>query len=268
MNLARKCRPESFANVRLATTVLLFAAALLMPVSASAEDDAKQILKKMSDYLAAETSFSATFDSDIEVITTELEKIQFTSSGSMQVSRPGKIHARRTGGYNDVELFLDGKTLTVVNKDQNAYAQASAPDSIDKTVDLLRNDFSAEVPGADLILSNVYDALSEDVLEAKHVGDGVINGVECDHLAFRNEDTDWQLWVQKGDKPIPRKYVITSKAVAGAPEYTLIIKDWNEGGVPGDAFAFSPPADAKKVDFKELKEMDEVPAGTVIGGSQ
>ena len=124
------------------------------------------------------------------------------------------------------------------------------------------------MPGADLILSNVYDALSEGVLEAKHIGRGVIDGHECEHLAFRNNEVDWQIWVQLGDRPIPRKYVITSKAVAGAPQYTLLIKDWKAGGVPDDAFAFSPPADAKKVDFKELKEMDEVPAGTVIGGSQ
>ena len=56
------------------------------------------------------------------------------------------------------------------------------------------------------------------MIEAKHIGRGVIDGVECEHLAFRNQDVDWQLWVQVGAKPIPCKYVITSKAVGiGAP---------------------------------------------------
>jgi hypothetical protein len=240
---------------------------LCLPVSARA-DDAKDILKKMSDYLAGQANFTATYDTDIEVITTDLQKIQFTSSGAMQVSRPDKVHAVRTGGYNHVELFLDGKTLTVVNKDQNAYSQGNAPDSIDKTVDFLRNDYGAEVPGADLILSNVYDALSEGVLEAKHIGEGVVDGIECDHLAFRNQDTDWQLWVEKGDRPLPRKYVITSKAVTGAPQYTLRIKEWKEEAAPATAFTFTPPSGANKVDFKELKEMDEVPSGVVIGESE
>ena len=88
------------------------------------------------------------------------------------------------------------------------------------------------IPGADLLLGNVYETLSADVIEAKHIGLGVINGVECEHLAFRNQDVDWQLWVQVGAKPIPCKYVITSKAVGMAPQYTLVIRDWKTD-VPG-----------------------------------
>jgi hypothetical protein len=106
------------------------------------------------------------------------------------------------------------------------------------------------------------------MLDAKHIGEGVVDGVECEHLAFRNEDTHWQLWVEKGDRPIPRKYVITSKAVAAAPQYTLLIKEWKEEQPPADVFTAALPADAKKVDFKELKAMDEVPEGVVIGESQ
>jgi len=54
----------------------------------------------------------------------------------------------------------------------------------------------------------------------------VVDGFECEHLAFRNDDTDWQIWIQVGDAPIPRKYVITSKTEEGAPQYTLVIRDW------------------------------------------
>jgi hypothetical protein len=254
---------------RIAAAILaLLAAVALVPSHARAEDDAKAILKKMSDYIAGQQNFSVAYDSDVEVITPDLQKIQFTNSGQMRVSRPDKIQAERRGGYTDVALFLDGKTLTIFGKHVDAYAQGSAPASIDETVDFLRNDYGAEIPGADLVLSNVYDALSEGVLDAKHIGEGVVDGIECEHLAFRNEDTDWQLWVEKGDRPIPRKYVITSKAVAAAPQYTLRIKEWKEEQAPADAFAFTAPDGAKKVDFKELKAMDEIPEGVVIGESQ
>jgi hypothetical protein len=222
----------------------------------------------MSDYIAGQQNFSVAYDSDVEVITPDLQKIQFTNSGTMLVSRPDKMWAERKGGYSDVALFLDGKTLTIVGKHSNAYAQANAPDSIDETIDVLRNEYGAEIPGADLVLSNVYDALSEGVLDAKHIGEGVVDGVECDHLAFRNEETDWQIWVEKGNRPIPRKYVITSKAVAAAPQYTLLIKDWKEGEAASDAFTVALPSDAKMVDFKELKAMDEIPEGVVIGESR
>jgi hypothetical protein len=101
------------------------------------------------------------------------------------------------------------------------------------------------------------------VIDAKHIGLGVIDGVECEHLAFRNLDVDWQVWIEAGARPIPRKYVITSKAVTGGPQYTLQVKDWKTDPATADAFTFKPPAAAKKVDFKELADIDEVPAGVV-----
>ena len=74
------------------------------------------------------------------------------------------------------------------------------------------------VPGADLLRPNVYDDMMNRAISARHIGQGVIDGIECEHLAFRAQDVDWQLWVQTGANPIPRKLVITSKAVGGAPE--------------------------------------------------
>ena len=103
----------------------------------------------------------------------------------------------------------------------------------------------------------------------KYIGHGVIDGVECDHLAFRGLETDWQIWVERGAKPIPRKYVITSKTTATAPQYTLRIKSWTSDAPAGaDAFAFKAPAGAKLVDVKELKDIDEVPPGQTTASRQ
>jgi hypothetical protein len=234
--------------------------------TARAEDDAARILKSMSDYVSSQESISLTFNSDIEIIRPEIQKIQFTSSGTLQLLRPDKLRANRTGGYTDVELVFDGKTLTVLGKNINAYAQSEVSGNVDKLVDVLRDQYSLEFPGADLLLSNSYDVLMADVLEAKHIGQGVVDGIECEHLAFRNQDTDWQLWVETGDHPIPRKFVITSKATAAAPQYTLLIRDWKTDVETGaDAFAFQPPAEAKKVEFKALRQIDEVPPGAIKG---
>jgi hypothetical protein len=111
--------------------------------------DAGKILKSMSDYVASQKVISATFDSDIEVITPDLQKIQFTSSGQLSLSRPDKLRATRTGGYADIELVFDGKAATVFGKNINAFAQLDTPGSIDQLVDRLRNQLSVELPGAD-----------------------------------------------------------------------------------------------------------------------
>ena len=236
----------------------------LVPQAQAQDDDAKKILKAMSDYVASQKNVTATYDSDIEVITSDLQKIQFTSSGQLQISRPDKVHASRTGGYTDVEFFFDGKSFTFYGKHLNAFAQSQSAGSIDQLIDRLRGEYSVEAPGADILSYNVYGKLIEDVTDARHIGLGVIDGIECEHLAFRTPDVDWQIWIETGARPIPRKYVITSKAVTGGPQYTLRIKDWKtDVATTADAFVFKPPAGAKKVEFKELADVDEVPAGVV-----
>ena len=144
-----------------------------------------------------------------------------------------------------------------------------SPGSTDQLIDRLVNEYSVQAPGSDLLLSNSYDVLMSDVRDAKHIGRGVVDGVECEHLAFRDFDTDWQIWIEVGPRPIPHKYVITSKTETGAPQYTLRISNWKTD-VPAaaEAFTFKPPAGAKKVELKELRDLDEVPAGVVTGGKK
>ncbi len=250
----------------------LFLAVGLAPIGVTAEeplDDARLILKAMSDYVSSQQTIELTFDSDIEVITPELEKIQFTNSGGALLSRPDKLHAHRVGGYSEVELFFDGTTVSVDGKSLNGYAQFEAPGTVDDLFHALRAGHGVALPGADLLLSNSYDVLIADVLEAKYMGRGVIGGVECEHLAFRNFDTDWQLWVEAGERPIPRKMVITSKTVNSAPQYTIRITSWKTGVTPEfDAFSFSPPEGAEKLHPHALIELDELPQGAPAGGNQ
>jgi hypothetical protein len=243
-------------------------AALATPALAQ---DAAKVLKAMTDYTAGQKSISAAFDSDIEVITPELQKLQFTSSGQMSLNRPDKLRIKRTGGYTDVELVFDGKTLSLYGNNAKTYVQADMAGSVDQLIDRLQSTSGGAMPGTDLLLTNAFDELTANVIEARHIGQGVIDGVECEHLAFRGIDTDWQIWIESGARPIPRKYVITSKTLAGAPQYTLKIKDW-KSDVPADAdaFVFKPPADATKADLNALAmmEFDEVPPGTTAGAKK
>jgi hypothetical protein len=262
-------RPRALIRI-LATTasVIIFAAASSHGARA---DDSASLLKAMADYTAAQKSITATFDSDIEVITPELQKIQFASSGQLRLTRPDKLRVKRTGGYSDVDLVYDGKTVSLYGNNAKAYVQSDAPGTIDQLVDAIQAKTGAAMPGTDLLLSNSFDVLTSDAIEGRHIGQGVVDGVECEHLAFRGHDTDWQIWIQTGASPIPRKYVITSKTIAGAPQYTLRIKDWKTDAIAdADAFAFRPPEGATKVslDSDVMIEFDEVPAGTTAGAKK
>ena len=233
------------------------------------ENDALAILKAMSDFMGAQNSLELTFDSDIEVITPDLEKIQFTNSGRAVLVRPDKLYAHRVGGYSEVELFFDGNSVSVVGRSIGSYAQFDGPTSVDQLVEALRVGHGVALPGADLLLSSPYEVLSADIVGAKHVGRGVIDGRECEHLAFRNFDTDWQLWVETGDRPVPRKMVITSKTINGAPQYTVRIKEWKPGVSPDSGlFSFVPPKGAVRLGADALIELDELPQDAPTGGGE
>ncbi|MGH6933786.1 MAG: DUF2092 domain-containing protein [Dongiaceae bacterium] len=253
------------ATFMLALATILF----LAPGVYAADDDASRILKAMSDYLTSQKGMSAKLDMELEVITSDIQKIQFSSSGEVIFSRPDKLRLERLGGYSHVELVFDGKMLTLVDKDRNVFGQAEASGTVDQLIDKLRQELGIELPGGDLLLSNMYDVLSAPILAAKHIGRGIVDGVECEHLAFRNADTDWQIWIEVGDRPVPRKYVITTKTMAAAPQYSLRLHDWSFDPAPGaDAFKFTPPEGAKKVAIVELTNIDELPPPAAPGGGQ
>ena len=193
------------------------------------EADAKTLFKAMSDYLAAQKAISFDYDVNLELVSTQQQKIALVSSGTMTLNRPDKLHMTRTGGFANAEMVFDGKTLTLLGKNTNLYTQVEAPGTIDQLVDVLRDKYHRPVPAADLLMSDPYKELMPEVNDVKDLGAGVIHGIECDHLAFRTKEVDWQIWIAQGARPYPCRYVITSKKVTGWPQYTLDTWAWKTG---------------------------------------
>ena len=257
------------AKASLSIAVLALLVGLASPFGASADEaDARRLVKAMSDYLAAQKTISFQYDTNLEIVTTDQQKLALASSGKVILNRPDKIRATRTGGFADVEFLFDGKTLTLLGKTANLYGQLEVPGTIDHLIDELRAN-GRPVPGADLLLSNFYEELMPLVANAKDLGSGVIGGVECDHLAFRTDEVDWQIWIAQGNHPYPCQYVITSKKMAQAPQYSVTIRDWKAGDEVGSGdFSFTNATGAKKMDLKDLPNMDELPNIFAVGGKK
>jgi hypothetical protein len=233
------------------------------------EADAKILLKAMSDYLAEQQTLSFEYDAILEVVTQDEQKLALASSGTIVLKRPDKIHVSRAGGFADVEMSFDGKTLTVMGKNLNAYAQTDVPGTIDHLVDELRVKHNRPLPAADLLLTNSYDALMLDVVDVKDLGSGVVGGVECDYLAFRTAEVDWQIWIAQGEHPYPCRFAITSKSILNGPQYSIQIRDWKTGEeVAAADYSFKNRTNADKVELKNLKGTDELPGHFVIGESK
>ena len=229
--------------------------------------EAKKLLKGMSDYLAAQKTISFAYDANLQVVTNSEQKLGLTSSGTVVLSRPDKVHTTRSGGFVEIEALFDGKTLTLLGKNLNKYTQVDIPGTVDHLIDELKDRYGLPLPAADLLMTNSYDELMQGVYDSKDLGSGVINGAECDSLAFRKDEVDFQIWVAQGAQPYPCRLVITSRMVKGGPEYSVQVRDWKSGDelMPGD-FGFKNPTNAEKVNIKDIQSnLGDLPGNFVRG---
>src|SRR5262245_65526363 len=141
---AAGCAAMTASAVALAVAVVS-----VIPSNATAnEAQAKNLLKAMSDYLAAQKSISFAFDTNLEVVTKDQQKLLLASSGTVRLTRPDKLRATRSGGFANVETVFDGKTLTFLDKGANAYAEVDIPGNLDNLMDLLREKLHRPIAGA------------------------------------------------------------------------------------------------------------------------
>lgn len=257
----RRFQPPALRRVAVAAAVLLnFAFAAGSALSAEGINaDADKILKSMSSYLGGLKAFSVKADIDNEIIMNDGLKLQLSSSATIVMERPEKIQLQRNGMFGGAEVLFNGKTLTVYGKGPNVYLQKEVSGTIDDAIRALESDIGIDAPGADLFFANTYPILSSGVGQGEYIGTAYVDGVECHHLAFRKSKVDWQLWVKTGAAPLPMKYVITSKWMTGAPQYSIRLRDWNtKPQIKSDQFTFIVPKGAKKIDAIAVNEMGEI----------
>lgn len=243
-------KPKSLHSIIAGTA---FAAACLpWPAVAQSNVDAKAdaVLRAMTTYLASLKQFSAQTENTVEIVTTDGQKIQYTSPAKITISRPDKMLAERRGDIIDQMFYYDGKSLTLYNPGTKHYATVPAPENIDAMLEFARTRLDVFAPGGDLIDTRAYEYLMQDVRQGTYLGMAVVGGERCHHLAYRSLDVDWQLWVREGKQAVPCKYVITSRDVAGAPQFTVSLVKFDAAPkVSAAQFRFVPPAGAKSVEF-------------------
>jgi hypothetical protein len=243
-----------------AVAVALLLAAALPPASLArptgVDPAAKQLLKASTDFLARQQQFSLDTESSIEVVLASGQKVQFDHTAKVLVERPNKLRAERTGDLVDQVFYYDGKTLALHNPDGNYYATTAAPGTIEEMLDMAREKLDIFAPAGDLLYKNAYDILLQDVTSGFVVGKGMVNGVRCDHLAFRAPHVDWQIWIEDGPRPLVHKLVITTRDKLNAPQFSVVVKNWNlEPKFAAETFSYVPPKCPEKGEFV-LKDAD------------
>jgi hypothetical protein len=231
----------------------------------SLDPNADEILRSMSAFLASQKAFSVSADISAEIITKEGEKLQLNAHSDLLMQRPSHFYSMRRGVFADLESFFDGRQLTIYGRTFNGYVQRDLQGTVDDAIDAIEASGAASLPAADLLLSDPYRALNSGVISSAYYGRAFVQGVECHHLAFREDDVDWQLWVKAGDEPLPMKYVITTKWITGAPQFSVALDDWNlKPTIPAGRFTFTPTPDAVRIETLPVDETGEVAASREV----
>jgi hypothetical protein len=212
-------------------------------------------LKAMSQLLKGAGSFTFTAVSDREQPSVNGPLLDFFAVSTIAVTRPNRVRVDTSGDLHDASLWYDGKTVAIYSAKSAFYGQTEAPPAIDEMVLMLMDRFQMPFPAAGFLLKDPYAKMMEGVTAAFDAGAARIDGVSCRHLAFSEPDADWQVWIEDGAKPLPRRIAVTYKNVPGTPRVVTSLSDWNlSASVPADRFIFTPPSGATKVDWKTVKQ--------------
>lgn len=228
--------------------------------SEAAAPQPEKILGQASDLLKSAQQFSFKAEVTDDRVYTKGKKLQFAFDLEALVKRPDKLRINAQGDIEDKQFFYDGKTITLYDQTKNAYAVMAAPATIDEALDQARKEYGLTVALADLSHGNALALMTKGQKHALYVGEGLVRGVKCHHLAFDRDDIQWQIWIDAGDKPLIRKIVINQKMLPAEPQWTAYFSDWNLTPQLNDSlFVFTPPEKAVKAKFVSLKEAAAAP---------
>ena len=111
------------------------------------------------------------------------------------------------------------------------------------------------LPISDFLYSDYAGELLEGGGRGVYAGIHRVGDHSCHHISFNHENIDWQIWIDTGDKPLPRKLAIAYKHEPGTPRYTATFRNWSLSPELADSlFRFEPPEGAAKMEFGTMVE--------------
>jgi hypothetical protein len=215
------------------------------------EPKALAALNTMSAYLRTLKTYKVNFKLFKDEVLLSGQKVMVDGTSVLTVHQPDRFHfsTKIDQAHRDQQFFYDGKSFTIYGNNNKLYATFAAPGTIGELLDVAEQRYNIGLPFADLFVWGTDKADASVIKSAIYIGPTKINNVNCDHYAFQNEDVDWQLWVQQGASPLPRRLVITTKEEESQPQH-ISEMDWQlSPKVNIKLFTFVPPKDAHKIDF-------------------
>lgn len=253
----------------LALLLVLTAGASPAVMAAEQDPQARAILLKMADFLAKAPAFSVTMRSGYDAIQADGQVIEFGERRQILLQRPDRvrIEVERSDGDRGLVVF-DGKSLSAFKADDKVYARAEQPGTLDDAIVYLVRDLQMTLPLARMFRSDFAQDLEKQLTEVSYVEENTLFDVATDHLVARSAEVDLQIWIARGEQPLPRRVILTYKNAPGQSKFRADFFDWSlSPAMPAGSFSFIPPADAEQIPFlAHVRQPGPLPAQK--GGQQ
>ncbi|MGE0821182.1 MAG: DUF2092 domain-containing protein [Candidatus Binatia bacterium] len=215
------------------------------------EEKAMATLMRVAETLAKAQRFSVNTDIEYDVMQDWGQKLEFGASRTIIVKRPDRMSVDIVDRDGTKRGFrFDGKQIAFFGLDEKVYATVDKSGDLDAALTYFTRDLQMPLPMVELWSNNLPKTLKDRVSEAYVIAEETVRGTLCDHIAVRNDMTDAQVWITKGDQPLLHRFVITYKHANGQPEFRADFLDWNlSAEAPDSVFAFTPAEGANRIQF-------------------
>lgn len=208
-------------------------------------------LDRMSAYLAGLSAFEVTSTATQDLVLDDGHTVKLGFRIRYLARPPQGLYAEVHSDRQHRNFYFDGSTLTMTAPRMGFYASASAQGSLRDLMDVLANDYGVDMPLADLFLWNAR-ATDGQLTFAAVVGYAEVAGQETDQYLFVAPAAEWQVWIKRGETPLPLRLVVTDTADPARPQFAADLS-WNTTPtLAADAFTFRPPQAARRIVFGEL----------------
>jgi len=195
--------------------------------SSEGEEKPYKLLKEMTQFISRHNSYTFKAEVMYDRVIDPGTKIQVTGSEKVFVQKPDKVYIEFKTDYFSDRFLYSSNSATYLDTTTDLYTfTGELPSSINNTLDYLDKSFGFEMPLSDLIYIYPYKKIVGNINSSQYIGTSYVFGVRCHHLLFEENDKYWQIWIEDGNRKIPRKLVVTYKNQPESPQFIAVINDW------------------------------------------
>jgi hypothetical protein len=233
------------------------------------DPQAVSALERMSAFLRSQRAMTVTAETTTDEVLDSGQKVQTNGVAILKVSRPDRLRAEVMSDRRNEQIFYDGKTFTIYQPALGYYGSFNAPPTLAQLVYEAEQRYGIDMPLADLFAWGTAQSPAANLRGAISLGPSVVKGVKCDHYAFHEADVDWEVCIEQGARPLPRKLVITTTTERTQPQHVAVMSWDLAPRLDESLFTFKAPATAHRIDFDVARESSGLPRqGRASGHSQ